>query len=255
MEEAKSGITEMRAVTISREYGSGGGEVATRLAARLGWKLVDHEVVAQVASELGVTEEEAEDLDEHAQGLVARILSGMQGAEYSLMVSPTTPVSYDNEYRTAVTHVVQAAAEAGHVVIVGRGSQVILADRRDVLHVRIVAPLEKRIEYVARREELDESEATRRINMKDRDRSRYLHAHYKCGPDEPHLYDLVVNTGVLDLDSIVDMVSLALERKAAKLQVSAEDLGPVAGVGPYTGEPEDMKPRAGSEGASDTGSR
>ncbi len=53
-------VSQMRAITISREYGSGGGEIATRLASRLGWQLIDHEVVVQVAHELGVSEAEAE---------------------------------------------------------------------------------------------------------------------------------------------------------------------------------------------------
>ena len=58
---------EMRAITISRQYGSGGGEVAARLARRLGWQLVDHEIVAQVAHRLGITEEEAQVRDEHVE--------------------------------------------------------------------------------------------------------------------------------------------------------------------------------------------
>jgi cytidylate kinase len=59
----------MRAVTISREYGSGGGEIAERLARRLGWQLVDREIVAQVARALGETEVEAARRDEHVAGL------------------------------------------------------------------------------------------------------------------------------------------------------------------------------------------
>jgi len=60
MDEDRSAISSMRAITISRQYGSGGGEIAARLATRLGWKLIDHEVVVRVAQELGVTEAEAE---------------------------------------------------------------------------------------------------------------------------------------------------------------------------------------------------
>src|SRR5438094_9815459 len=67
-------VNQMRAVTISREYGSGGGEIASRLANRLGWHLVDHEVVMDVARSLGVSEAEAEAHDEHADTLAARIL-------------------------------------------------------------------------------------------------------------------------------------------------------------------------------------
>src|SRR5437763_12957746 len=67
-------VNKMRAVTISREYGSGGGEVARRLADRLGWHLVDHEVVMDVARALSVSEAEAEAHDEHADRMASRIL-------------------------------------------------------------------------------------------------------------------------------------------------------------------------------------
>ena len=70
MNEESSPISQMRAVTISREYGSGGGEIATRLAQRLGWQLIDHEVVVQVAHELGVSEAEVEAHDERVESLL-----------------------------------------------------------------------------------------------------------------------------------------------------------------------------------------
>src|SRR6478609_2990402 len=72
----------MRAITISREYGSGGGEVAGRLATRLGWRLVDHEVVVRVAQELGVTEAAAAEYDEQVEGLAGRLLGAMQSIDW-----------------------------------------------------------------------------------------------------------------------------------------------------------------------------
>src|SRR5215208_1398801 len=79
--------TPMRAITISREYGSGGGEVAGRLAARLGWRLVDHEVVVRVARELGVTEAAVAEHDEQVEGLAARLLGAMQSIDWLVPVS------------------------------------------------------------------------------------------------------------------------------------------------------------------------
>ncbi len=89
-------ISGMRAITVSREYGSGGGKVATRLAKRLGWKLVNHEVVVQVAKALGVTEEEAELYDEHADNLVARVLYSLTVIEPPM--SATMPVSITTDF-------------------------------------------------------------------------------------------------------------------------------------------------------------
>src|SRR3954462_2198038 len=80
-------ISQMRAITISREYGSGGGEVARRLADRLGWHLVDHEVVVNVARALGVSELEAEAHDEHIDTRVSQILQSL-GVVSSVVPAP-----------------------------------------------------------------------------------------------------------------------------------------------------------------------
>ena len=236
-------ISHMQAITISREYGSGGGEIATRLTRRLGWQLIDHEVVVQVAHELGVSEAEAEVYDEHVEGLVSRLLTNMQLFEPAALVSAPMPLLTDAQaYQEALSRVVKAAVTAGHVVIVGRGAQVLLARRRDVLHARIVAPLELRITYVMHREGLDQAAARARIQLKDRDRVRYLQEVHNRNPQDPHLYDLVVNTGIIDLESAVDLICLALERKASQLRTPTQELGPVAGMAPYPGQPGDFRP-------------
>src|SRR5436309_10484681 len=95
MDEQQNAIAQMRAVTISREYGSGGGEIAARLAERLGWHLVDHEVVVEVARVLGISEDEAEAHDEHADTLVARILSSLGAVPSTVPASLPFPVTID----------------------------------------------------------------------------------------------------------------------------------------------------------------
>src|SRR5207245_11209947 len=111
--------------------------------------------------------------------------------------------------------IITAAATTGHVVIVGRGGQVLLADKRDVLHVRVVAPLEQRVAYVVLREGLDTEAARRRVQAKDQARTRYMQTRYRLQHEDPHLYDLVVNTSVLSLDSALDPICLALAGKAS----------------------------------------
>ncbi len=233
----------MHAVTISRSYGSGGGEIAARLARRLNWQLIDHEVVARIAHQLGITTAEAEERDEHVEGLVSRLLNGMHLAVPEAPVAvPALPGEREETYFEALRQVIESAANEGRVVIVGRAGQVLLANRRDTLHVRIVAPLERRIVYVARREGLSETRARERIQLKDRDRTRYLQSRYHCHPDDPLYYDLMITTGVLDLDSAVELVLLALEHKARTLALPHAGLGPAAGLSRYPGEPADLPP-------------
>ena len=241
MEQAGSDIAHMRAVTISREYGSGGGEIAQRLAARLGWQLVDHEVVARVARELGMSQDEAAEQDERAESFVARLLNNLQVIEPNVLINPPLAHPHDVQaYHAAVCRVVEAAAEEGRVVIVGRAGQFVLRQHRDVLHVRVVAPLAQRIQYVARRERLDEAGARARIQDKETNRARYVQTFYRSRTDDPHLYDLVVNTAILSLDDAVALIAQALGLKAARLGLPPAQLGPGAGLAPYPARPEDF---------------
>ncbi len=181
----------MKAITISRQYGSGGGEIGARLAKRLNWHLIDHELVARVARELGIPEQQAEVQDEYAKGFIARVVSQFVS-----------------------------------------------------LHVFIEAPLQGRIAYVALRENLDAARARERIELKDGDRSRYFRTVLHLDADDPMLYDLVINTGVLSLDRAVDLIQLALEDKAQTLSLPPEALGPARGLARYRGQPADMRPPA-----------
>ena len=230
MQVNQQAVAAMRIITISREYGSGGGEIAARLARRLGWQLVDHQIVAQAARELETHETVVQAHDEHVAGVLSRLFG---------WPFPTT--SQDTQaYHEKLHHLVESAANAGHVVIVGRGGQVLLANRRDVLHVRVVAPLELRVAYVVNREGLDTDAARRRVQEKDRARARYAQTQFHSQSDDPHLYDLVINTAILDLDSVVDQICLALVHKAKRLNVPEEELGPAAGMLRYPGQPGDF---------------
>ena len=243
MQQQRNIPSRMQAITISREYGSGGGEIARRVAQRLQWRLVDHEIVVQVAQSLEISEEEAAARDEHSDSVVSRILSSMHGVDPSLMVVSPVQLPVDaQKYNDALRKAVRGAATAGHVVIVGRGSQVLLSNRRDVLHVRIVAPMKQRINYVMQREGLDEDAARARIQLKDRDRQRYLQNEYHVQSEDPHLYDIVVNTGILDLDGIVDLIAVALNHKESRLITPTGQLGPGAGLTRYPTQPGDFHP-------------
>ncbi|HXR66218.1 MAG TPA: cytidylate kinase-like family protein [Ktedonobacteraceae bacterium] len=231
----------MHAVTISREYGSGGGEVAARLAAALNWRLVDHEAVIQVARELSISVTDAEAQDEYAESLGMRLLNGL-----SLMQPPMSssmhviPLTDTQMYHETMRNVIIRALASDPVVLVGRGSQMLLKGRRDTLHVRVVAPLEQRIMYVMQREKLSRDNAQARIHYKDSGRDRYLSMQYRQHPSDPLLYDLVINTAVLGLDDAVALIQVALKQKAQHLRVPTSQLGPGTGLAPYPGYSEDF---------------
>jgi len=241
MNEERDLCNRMRAITISREYGSGGGEIASRLARRLGWQLVDHAIVERVASELGTSQEEAEAHDESTGGIVSQLLNFMQNLYPAYMVNaPPEAFLSDDDYRNTVNRIVRAAAARGHVVIVGRASQVILAGLRDVLHVRVIAPFEKRVAYVMQREGLDQHAAESRIHTKDHDRARHLEMEYHQKLEDARLYDLVLNTSLLDLESAVEVICFTLQQKAKGLATKTGELGPAVGLSRYPRQPEDF---------------
>jgi CMP/dCMP kinase len=264
MEVNQQAIAAMQAVTISRQYGSGGGEIGARLARKLGWRLIDHAIIEQTARELGVYETDVARYDEeHVEGALSRILSGIRNLTSGAFIPSAhgglapPPAAFTNArpapkderaYQETMQQMVRAAATTGHVVIVGRGGQFLLGDRREVLHLRVVAPLEARVVYVTRREEPNKDAARARVQEKDRARDRNMQAQFHRKPDNPDLYDLVINTAVLDLDRIVDLICLALEDKASRLGVPAEEIGPAAGLAPYAGRPADfpVPPRSSS---------
>src|SRR5437588_8782348 len=243
MDEDHSALAKMRAVTISREYGSGGGEIAARLARRLGWQLIDHEVVVRVAEKLHISEEEAREHDERVEGLASRIFKSLRLGHPTMPMTVEIPPSMDSRaFYEGRCQIIEGAVATGQVVIVGRGAQAHLTHRRDVLHVRIIAPLEARLIYVTSREGLDQEAAHARILQKDQEHARYLETFYHRHPGDPHLYDLVLNTGILDLESAVEVISIVLERKASRLSLPAQELGPAVGLPRYPGQPEDFRP-------------
>ncbi len=207
---------EIRAVTISREYGSGGAEIASHLAKRLGWQLIDHAMVERVARAIGTSPEDVEAHDEHAEGTLTQLLTDLQYIDPTFASSvPIGAVLSDDAYRDAVGRVVRAAAARGKVVIVGRGSQVLLAERRDVLRVRIIAPLEQRITYVMHRDGVDRPEATSLLQTKDRERVKFLETGFHRNPEDAHLYDLVLNMLLIDQVSAANIICLMLKPTSA----------------------------------------
>src|SRR5947209_2710955 len=129
MEANQQVIAAMRAVTISREYGSGGGEVAARPARKLGWQLVDHGVIEQAARELDVYETEVETYDEeYVQSTFSRVLNRLQQFATSLPTPGAAPGSASplpatetRAYQDTIRQIITSTANTGHVVIVGRG--------------------------------------------------------------------------------------------------------------------------------------
>ena len=205
----------MPIVTVSRQYGSGGSEVAERVARALGWKLYDNEVVEQVASRLRMTPAEVSAREERVPSLVERMASAMALGVPEVMPVVGDMASVPSEERLVMVtkRVIEDAVAAGPAVLVGRGAQCMLARRSDALHVYCYAPQEDLERYVIENLDVPPSDAHRRVTDMNHQREAYVRLHWKRNWRDVANYDLCVNTASLGLDGAARLVTeVAKER-------------------------------------------
>ena len=212
----------MAVITFSRQYGSGGNEIAARVAELLGYSIFDKTMMTKMAAEMGLSAHEVVDfseLDYRSQSILDRLLGrsktvGESRAWYEDVQGVRRPeitkISEDKAI-ALVRGVIAAAYERGDVVIVGRGGQAILKDRPGVLHVRIEAPLAHRMEAVMEQTDLLPTQSEVAIEDQDRAAQSYVKRFYDIDPTDPVHYHLVVNAGLLDRESAAEVIVLAVQ--------------------------------------------
>ncbi len=218
----------MSVITVSRELGSWGSEIAADVARSLGWRFVDREILYRAARAAGVPELALEELSfEGRRSFVDRLLSALHleptvpplpeagdrerlaqpfGGILAPVLPPVAPTL--ESYASMLGDVVRAIADKGHVVIVGRGAQVILAGRQDAFHVRITAPFHVRAERLRREQGLPRAQAAARVRESDRARAEYVRRFYHADWRDPLLYDMVINTAHISRRTAVRLIAL-----------------------------------------------
>src|SRR3954465_5040425 len=142
----------VRIITVSALHGAGGEEVAARLAALLGWNLLDRALVEQIAQKNELAPELLERLDQHVDPWFSRLLKSLGRSGYGSAPAASGEGVLDCEAMFDLTRrAVAEAADIGNCVIVGRGGQCILRDREDAFHVFLYAPFELRVRRLAGR--------------------------------------------------------------------------------------------------------
>lgn len=193
----------MAGITISRQMGSLGCQVAEKTAEQLGFRLVWRDLINQAARLAGVPEVALATIDE----------LGFLGLKPSIRDRQA--------YHHAVRQVMQELVEEGGIVIVGRAGQVILHDAPGILHVRIVAPKEFRVTRVMEEKQIPRESALGMVEMSDKNRKLYLQRYYHADVDNPSNYDLVISTGALTPDSAAALICLGLDKLLTKGNFSA----------------------------------
>ncbi|MDF5752583.1 cytidylate kinase-like family protein [Spongiactinospora sp. TRM90649] len=209
----------MRVVTISATYGTAGSVIGPAVAEMLGVPFVDRAIPGAVAEELGCTLEEALVHDDRAEHGIGRLLSGAMrlptvtfgGVDTYLPGAMPTPAE---EFVAHTEKVIKTTARARGGVILGRAAAVVLADHPGALHVRLDAPIERRIRQTAAFFELDEREARKIVEDNDRARIAYVRHFYRVDPARPTMYDLVVDSTRIPVPTCVELIATAAEAVA-----------------------------------------
>jgi cytidylate kinase len=180
-------------VTISREAGAGGDEIARLLAEELKWNFLDREALERLLAERGFPKVDFEIYDERKPGLWHRF-----SAERDRYLNFLKMASYD-------------FARRGSCVIMGRGGQILFRDVPGAVRVRVVAPLQDRIEAVREKFGNDERRARQAVQHEDNERAGFHRFFFHANWDSSELYDLVISTRFISRRSAADLIRSALE--------------------------------------------
>jgi shikimate kinase len=206
----------IKIVTIEREYGSGGGEIAQLLAKKLGWKLWDQLLTEEIARLADCPKSVVEGREEKTDPLYYRLFKSFLRGSYEGSLNAHKLKLVDSECILKFTEqVVQHAARTGNSVIVGRGSQQFLRKRQDTLRVFLYAPREDKVRRLRARGK-SEQEAEQLVDTVDRERVDFIQKYFHVEWPDRVVYHTMINTAIGD-DAVLRMILDLMETVNATL--------------------------------------
>ena len=214
----------MPVITIGRQFGAGGSTVGQMLARELHIDLLESRIIDEVAHWLQLPKEEVEAEDEQPGSLLSRLLVALGTASSEPLIPPEAtawnPPNTDPAFDTRkavlkiTQHVIQEAARAGNVIIVGRGGAYLLRDFPGALHVFLGASKSVRVKTVMERFNIaSEDEARRVMTRTDENWTAYINQVYGHDRNLAGHYDMMLDTGRLGYETTVKVILAALKKK------------------------------------------
>ena len=188
----------IRIITVEREFGSGAGVIAEKIAKRLDWKLWDQRLTDEIARRMDCTRNAVEEHEERRDPAYYRLLkSFMRGSFEGSLNAPRLKMVDADCIREVVQKILPEIAEAGNCVIVGRGSAYYLGKRPDAFHVFVYAPFQERVSRL-RLTGKSEKEAIELAETVDRDRAAFIEQHFNVAWPGRHRFHLMINSSIGD---------------------------------------------------------
>ncbi len=185
-------------LTLSREYGAGGGDLAGMVAEKLGYTLFGQQMVHEIARRAQVQAALVETIDERCRDRIERFVADLiDGGGFRTA-----------DYLEALAVVVRRIGSAGRAVIVGRGGHLLL-EPTATLRVRVISPMQDRVRRVMARDQLPESEALQKVLRVDDERRAFHRQAFGIDIREPTQFDMIINTGRVSLKEAADIVLAA----------------------------------------------
>jgi len=195
----------IRVLTIEREYGSGGGEIAAKVAKQLGWTLYDQLLTNEIARLMECDCQVVSEREEKRDPVFYRLLKAfMKGSHEGSQNAPRLKIVDAECIRETTERVVKEAAERGKCVIVGRGSAYYLHSRRDAFHVFVYAPFNEKVRRL-RADGKPEKEAVQLAETVDRDRAAFIEQYFAVEWPGRHRFHLMINSAIGE-DAVVEMI-------------------------------------------------
>lgn len=189
-------------ICVSRQFGAGGAELGRLVAERLNIRFYSQELIHFVAEESHVRQQVVESLDERVRaGITRRVAAMLKSSGFA-----------ESDYLRNLSKVVVTLARHDQSVIIGRGAHFIL-DPALTLRIRVIAPLDRRIERVMGKYDLPEVVAREKILRIDDERIAFNRQHFGADITAPANYDLVLNTGLLPREACVSLVTSAFQAR------------------------------------------
>jgi cytidylate kinase len=200
----------IRLLTIDREYGSGGGEIAEKVAERLGWKLWDQLLTSEIARSMDCECVAVEPHEEHRDPLYYRLFkSFMRGSYEGSLNAPRLKMVDADCIREIAERVITDAAREGNSVIVGRGSAYYLKDRPDAFHVFVYAPFEEKVNRLQRLGK-NEERAVHLVETVDGERAAFIKQYFGAVWPDRQLFHLMINSTIGE-EAVVQTILTGVE--------------------------------------------